>query len=80
MTRPETLGPMAGANAMTMPKIPIAEPRRSTGKVSMSTVMTIGIRMPAPAACRRRPMSSTAKSGAMPAMRLPTAKMPIETR
>ena len=78
MTRPATLGPIAGAKAMTMPKMPIAEPRRSTGKVSIRTVMTIGMRMPAPAACSKRPISSTAKSGAMPAMRLPMAKIAIE--
>ena len=35
---------MAGANAMTMPNRPMAEPRRSGGKVSMSTVMTMGIK------------------------------------
>ena len=78
ITRPATLGPMAGANAMTMPKMPMAEPRRSGGNVSMSTVMTIGMRMPAPAACSKRPTSSTAKFGAMPASRLPTAKMASE--
>lgn len=43
-----------GANsrpkAITMPKSPIAKPRRSIGNVSMSTLMTMGMRTPAPTA------------------------------
>ena len=70
---------MAGANAMTMPNRPMAEPRRSGGKVSMSTVMTMGIRMPAPAACSKRPASSTGKLGPQPASAEPAVKMSIDT-
>ena len=46
MTKPATVGPMAGAKAITKPKMPMAEPRRSTGNTSMSTVMVTGMRMP----------------------------------
>ena len=79
MMRPATVGPIAGANAMTTPNRPIALPRLSTGKVSMSTVITIGMRMPAPAACSKRPASSTGNDGPQPASRLPAVKMPIAT-
>ena len=50
MMKPAALGPNAGAKAMTMPNRPLAKPRFSGGNVSMMTVMTMGIRMPAPAA------------------------------
>ena len=59
--------------------MPMALPRRSGGKVNMSTVMTIGVRIPAPAACRSLPRSRTAKLGPHPAIRLPSAKVTIDT-
>ena len=46
----------------------------------MSTVITSGMRMPAPAACTRRPSSSTAKLGPQPASALPAVKMTRGTR
>ena len=70
---------MAGANAMTMPNSPMADPRRSGGKVSMSTVMTIGIKIPAPAACSKRPASSTGKLGPQPESAEPAVKISIDT-
>ena len=78
MTKPATVGPMAGAKAMTRPKMPMAEPRRSTGNTSMSTVMVTGIRMPAPAACTRRPPRSTGKLRPTAASSVPTANRLIE--
>ena len=57
---------------MTRPNTPMAVPRRSTGNVHMSTVITSGMRMPAPAACTRRPASSTVKFGPHPASAVPT--------
>lgn len=56
-------GAGGGANAMTMPNTPMAVPRRSMGNVHMSTVITSGMRMPAPAAWIKRPASSTGKFG-----------------
>ena len=70
---------MAGPKAITTPNIPIAVPRRSTGNMSMSTVITIGIRIPAPAACAKRPISKRGKFGAKPQSKLPKAKMLMET-
>ena len=80
MITPATVGPMAGPNAMTMPNRPMAVPRLSTGNVHMSTVITSGMRMPAPAACTRRPSSSTAKLGPQPASALLAVKMAMDTR
>ena len=80
MMMPATVGPMAGANAITMLNSPMAVPRFSTGNVSMRTVMTMGMRMPAPAACTRRPSSSTGKLGPQPANRLPHVNMAMDAR
>ena len=77
--KPAALGPKAGAKAITMPNSPLAKPRLSGGKVSMMTVMTMGMRMPAPAACSRRPHKSTKKLGPQPARALPPAKMSMDT-
>jgi hypothetical protein len=78
MTKPATVGPIAGAKAITRPKIPMADPRRSTGNTSMSTVMVTGMRMPAPMACTSRPPKSTGKFGPTPAISVPTAKVAME--
>ena len=80
MMTPATVGPMAGPNAMTMPNRPMAVPRLSTGNVHMSTVITRGMRMPAPAACTSRPSSSTTKLGPQPARKLPNVKITMDTR
>lgn len=37
MTAPATIGPIAGAQAMTMPDIPMAMPRFSRGNKSIGT-------------------------------------------
>ncbi len=79
MTKPATVGPMAGAKAMTRPKMPMAEPRLSTGKVISSTVMVMGMRMPAPAAWIRRPARITGKLKAKPHMAEPAANSDMET-
>ena len=80
MMIPAAVGPIAGPKAMTMPNSPMAVPCLSTGNVHMSTVMTSGMRIPAPAACTRRPISSTAKLGPQPASALPTVNTPMDTR
>ena len=46
----------------------------------MSTVITRGMRMPAPAACTSRPSSSTTKLGPQPARKLPNVKITMDTR
>ena len=79
-TMPPTVGPMAGANAMTRPKMPMAAPRFSTGKLTRSTVMDMGMRMPAPMACTRRPARSTGKFGVRPHMSAPTRNSAMENR
>ena len=80
MMMPATVGPAAGANAMTMPNTPMAVPRRSTGNVHMSTVITSGMRMPAPAAWIRRPASSTGKSGPQAASAVPAVNRSMDAR
>ncbi len=79
-TMPPTVGPIAGANATTSPNTPMAMPRFSTGKLTRSTVMDMGIRMPAPTACTMRPAKSTTKSGVNPHMTAPAMNTPMENR
>lgn len=52
ITAPPTTGPTAGPADMTMPAMPIAVPRFSTGNTSMGTTETSGMSTPEPAACQ----------------------------
>ena len=76
--RPATVGPIAGAKAMTRPNSPIALPRLSTGNMIISTVMVMGMRMPAPAAWTRRPARSMAKVRPRPASSDPSVNRAID--
>ena len=80
MMMPATVGPAAGANAMTMPNTPMAVPRRSMGNVHMSTVITSGMRMPAPAAWIKRPASNTGKFGPQAASAVPAVNRTMDAR
>ena len=77
---PESVGPMAGAKAITIPIAPIAAPRFSRGKRSNMTVCIIGISTPAAIACSILASRSTAKLPAKPATAVPAANISIELR
>ena len=73
MTAPPATGPTAGPALMTMPAMPMAVPRFSTGNTSMGTTATSGISTPDPAACSTRPTISHKKSGATAHSSVPAA-------
>src|SRR5690625_3183773 len=62
--KPDRVGPIAGPKAITIPIIPIAVPRRSTGIIAKSTVINKGSIIPDPDACTILPKSRTGKIGA----------------
>src|SRR5699024_519157 len=72
--------PIAGANAITSPNRPIAVPRFSLGKVKNSIVCINGIIIPAPAACKTRPINSIEKSIPTAQSNVPTAKILIAVK
>jgi hypothetical protein len=55
---PDSVGPIAGASAMTMPTRPIMRPRWREGTTFMIVVMSSGSMMPVPPAWMIRPVSS----------------------
>lgn len=70
---PETVGPTAGATAMTMEITPIMRPRWVGGTTFSTVVNSSGIMIAVPEACTMRPASSTSKPGATAAMSVPAA-------
>src|SRR5699024_4020556 len=62
--KPDKVGPIAGPKAITIPIIPIAVPRRSTGIIAKRTVINKGSIIPEPDAWTILPKSSTGKTGA----------------
>ena len=77
ITAPPTTGPTAGPADMTMPAMPIAVPRFSTGNTSMGTTETSGMSTPEPAACSTRPMMRNRKSGAAAHSSVPSANTSV---
>src|SRR5699024_9679555 len=61
--KPDKVGPIAGPKAITIPIIPIAVPRRSTGIIAKRTVINKGSIIPEPDAWTILPKSSTGKTG-----------------
>ena len=59
---PDSVGPMAGATAMTIVMVPIA-PRRSGGINDITVVINNGIMMAVPPARMIRPTNSTGNPG-----------------
>src|SRR5699024_7575046 len=62
-SQPERDGPIAGAKEITKPTVPIAVPRRSTGKIKIKIVIINGIITPAPDAWITLPVIKTGKLG-----------------
>ena len=74
---------MVGANPMISPTMPMADPRRSRGISSSTTLNTMGITNPVAAACMTRPASSTGNTGASAATKLPqpnSVRPPMNSR
>ena len=61
--RPDTLGPSAGATAMTIEMRPTMRPRICGGTSPNTVVNSSGIMMAVPLACTMREMSSISKPG-----------------
>src|SRR5690625_2098295 len=75
--KPEKVGPVAGATAMTMEIRPIVRPRRDTGTKVITVVMSSGSMTAVPLAWITRAATSTGKTGASAASAVPTVKVPI---
>ena len=65
---PERVGPIAGANEIIRPTMPIAAPRCSRGNTRRMSVNTMGMMMPVAHAIMTRPRRMTSKFGAHAAM------------
>ena len=70
-TRPEIVGPIAGATEMAMLMLPITTPRRSTGTRVSTVVISSGIITAVPEAWTMRAGSSSQKPGEIAANRVP---------
>ncbi|GGR21813.1 hypothetical protein GCM10010196_14190 [Agromyces mediolanus] len=70
-TRPEMVGPMAGATDITIETRPMKRPRSLGATTVMSVVMSSGIMIAVPVACTMRPPRSTSKPGAVAAISVP---------
>ena len=79
-TRPERVGPIAGAREMTMPTRPIMRPRMCAGTTFIIVVMSSGIMTPVPIAWTTRPPSSMGNPFASRATRVPRLNMLIAAR
>ena len=77
--KPDTVGPMAGATAMTMDMLPIIVPRLRSGTRRRTVVMSRGSSTAVPAAWMTRPMMTTVKPGAMAPMSVPATNRPWDT-
>src|SRR5699024_8778137 len=80
INQPANPGPMAGANEITNPAIPIANPRFSKGKININIVIINGINTPAPIAWIIRPTIKNEKLGVIKQTNVPTINVPIEKR
>ena len=76
--KPDTVGPIAGATAMTMDMLPIIVPRLRSGTRRRTVVMSRGSSTAVPAAWMTRPMMTTVKSGANAPMTVPATNRPCE--
>lgn len=73
---PETVGPRAGAAAVTIVTRPIVRPRRSAATTCITVVNSSGSITAVPRAWMIRAARSTPKSGAVAAIAVPTANSP----
>ena len=80
MIQPDNVGPKAGANPITIPDMPMAEPRFSGGKIDNMIFCKSGIEIPTPAACTKRPINNVEKFGAAKQAIVPARKMLIAVK
>lgn len=80
MMAPPTTGPIAGPADITMPAMPMAVPRFSTGNTSMGTTDTNGSSTPDAAACSTRPQISRKNVGAAAQSAVPAANAPVAAK
>ena len=76
-TKPETVGPRAGATEIAMVTLPITRPRSLSGTTVIRVVISSGIITAVPTAWVMRPRRSTSKTGAAAASAVPARKTPI---
>ena len=74
-TIPPTVGPVAGATAITIEITPMVRPRRSAGTTLSTVVNSRGIMMAVPTAWITRPVTSSGNTGARAATRVPMLKL-----
>ena len=77
MIKPVNVGPIAGANCITNPASPIANPRCSLENNVNNVNCINGMSIPAPTACITRAIMSTPKLGAIAATIDPIRNVPI---
>ena len=76
--RPPKVGPIAGATLIAMPTVPMAMPRRSSGKIVNTEICSTGHMTPVPMASRRRPSSTSTKLVPTQASSEPSVKITME--
>src|SRR5699024_10378397 len=76
-TTPPTVGPMAGATAMTIEITPMVRPRRSAGTTLSTVVMSSGIMIAVPTAWTTRPATSIGNTTASEANTVPAVNVLI---
>ena len=74
---PESVGPIAGANMITSPILPIAAPLFSGGYRRRIVFINTGIINPVPAACNKRPINNIENPGAIALTSVPKVKTTI---
>ena len=75
---PPSVGPMAGATAIAMPTMPIAMPRRASGKMENTVICNTGHITPVPTASRKRPKSANGNDGLSHASTEPSVNTTME--
>ena len=78
--KPDTVGPMAGATAMTIDRLPIIVPRLSSGTRRSTVVISNGSSTAVPAAWMMRPTMTMVKFGANAPITVPATNSPSDTR
>src|SRR5699024_7080079 len=68
---PPTVGPIAGATAITMLIVPMVAPRLEAGTNRITDDISNGIITAVPQACTTRPTSNATKPGASPLISVP---------
>ncbi len=76
-SRPDIVGPIAGASDITMLTRPMMRPRECAGTRVMSVVMSSGIMIAVPEACTTRATRSIGKPGERNAISVPSENSPI---